>query len=192
MPPPGSEVVLVPVKAFSTAKLRLAPTMDGPRRSALARSMATSVLAAARHLPVAVVCDDAEVAEWAAALGALVIPEPGQGLNGAVQAGVDWLTRCGAARVTVAHADLPMARDLTGLGAWPGVSLVPDRRRDGTNVLSVPCGVGFVFSYGPGSFERHLGLARRLGLATRVVDQPQLSWDVDVPSDLEGLPRLYQ
>ncbi|MHB1486167.1 MAG: 2-phospho-L-lactate guanylyltransferase [Acidimicrobiales bacterium] len=182
------EAVLMPVKAFSVAKVRLAPSLDGPARSRMARTMATRVAAASHPLPLAVVCDDPEVAEWAHQLGAMVIPEPGRGLNQAVQAGVEWLARAGARRVTVAHADLPLARDLTWLGVWPGVSLVPDRRLDGTNVLSVPCGVGFEFSYGPGSFVRHFNQARHLGLATRVVHEPELSWDVDIPADLD-LPR---
>lgn len=184
-PPAFYEAVLMPVKAFSAAKIRLAPTLDGPARSRMARAMADRVAAAARPLPLAVVCDDPEVAQWARHLGAVVIPEPGLGLNRAVQAGVEWLARAGAERVTVVHADLPMARDLSWLGSWPGVSLVPDRRLDGTNVLSVPCGIGFEFSYGPGSFARHLDQARSLGVGTRVIHEPELSWDVDVPADLD-------
>ena len=88
-------------------------------------------------------------------------------------------------RVVVAHADLPMATDL----AWParhdGVTLVPDRRDDGTNVACVPTRAGFEFSYGPGSFRRHGAEARRLGLPLRVVREPSLGWDVDLPSDLD-------
>ena len=62
--------VLVPVKAFHQAKLRLAPALDQAQRAALAREMATNVVRAAGDLPVAVVCDDDEVAAWAATVGA--------------------------------------------------------------------------------------------------------------------------
>ena len=72
----GPVAVLVPVKSFSAAKVRLAPALDAGERAALARSMAEHILAAARPLPVAVVCDDAEVAAWAAERGAWVIREP--------------------------------------------------------------------------------------------------------------------
>ena len=54
----------------------------------------------------------------------------------------------------------------------------------GTNVVSVPTGAGFTFSYGPGSFQRHGAEARRLGLALRVVREPSLAYDIDVPADL--------
>jgi 2-phospho-L-lactate guanylyltransferase len=87
--------------------------------------------------------------------------------------------------VTVAHADLPFATDLTWLGRFEGVTLVPDRRHDGTNVACVPTAAGFRFSYGPGSFVRHEQETRRLGLPLRIVDEPLLAWDVDQPADLE-------
>lgn len=177
-------MVLVPVKAFGAAKQRLAPALGPAERATLARRMAEQVLAAAAPLPVAVVCDDAEVAEWARQLGVTVIGEPGRGLNGAVAAGVSALEAAGAGEVVVAHADLPAARTLAPLTGFSGVTLVPDRRRDGTNVLCVPAGAGFRFAYGPGSFGRHLAEVHRLGLACRVLDQPDLAWDVDVPGDL--------
>ena len=61
----------------------------------LVRAMAEHVVSACAPLPVAVVCDDEDVAEWASDLGATVMWEPGQGLNGAVRAGVDRLARAG-------------------------------------------------------------------------------------------------
>ncbi len=184
LPPLTGCVVLVPVKAFGAAKARLAPTLDAAGREALARAMAARVLAAADPLPVAVVCDDAEVARWAADHGALVLPEPGRGLNGAVEAGVERLAAAGAFEVLVAHADLPFAHDVAQLAGFEGVTLVPDRHDDGTNVACVPTRAGFRFHYGPGSFARHRAEARRLGLRCRVVRDPELTWDVDVPGDI--------
>ncbi|MBV8161071.1 MAG: 2-phospho-L-lactate guanylyltransferase, partial [Acidimicrobiia bacterium] len=180
----GPVAVLVPVKAFADAKLRLAPALASEERSRLAQAMATHVLDVARPLPVAVVCDDPPVADWARAHGALVVWEPGRGLNGAVQSGVERLAAAGARRVIVAHADLPLAGPLAWTARFLGVTLVPDRRDDGTNVASVPTGAGFTFSYGPGSFQRHGAEARRLGLGLRVVREPLVGHDVDVPADL--------
>jgi 2-phospho-L-lactate guanylyltransferase len=180
----GRVAVLVPVKAFADAKVRLAPALPAPERARLAREMAGHVLDAALPLPTAVVCDDSEVADWARAKGALVVWEPGRGLNGAVQAGVERLAGAGAGHVIVAHADLPFAGSLAWAARFPGVTLVPDRRDDGTNVAAVPTGAGFAFSYGPGSFQRHGAEARRLGLGLRVVREPLLAFDVDEPADL--------
>lgn len=177
-------VVLVPVKSFAVAKERLAPTLSPDRRAELSRIMAELVLAAAHPLPVAVVCDDPDVASWAAHHGALVLSEPGLGLNGAVEAGVEHLAGMGASEVLVAHADLPLARDLGRLAGFDGVTLVPDRRDDGTNVACVPANAAFRFHYGPGSFDRHRHEARRLGLACRIIRDPRLRWDVDEPPDI--------
>lgn len=177
--------VLVPVKSFSDAKVRLAPALPATARAALAREWAGCVVRAAGTLPVFVVCDDDEVAEWAHGHGAAVISEPGRGLNGAVGVGVEHLAAAGIERVIVAHADLPMAHDLTRLADFAGITLVPDRREDGTNVIALPTGAGFVFSYGPGSFARHSAHAAELGLDVRIVRDPLLAWDVDLPADLD-------
>jgi 2-phospho-L-lactate/phosphoenolpyruvate guanylyltransferase len=185
----GREAVLVPVKAFRDAKVRLAPAMSAPERAALAQRMAARVVASAAGLPVAVVCDDQEVAGWARGLGALVIWEPGRGLNGAVQEGVARLATAGAALVVVAAGDLPLATDLRWVTHFPGATIIPDRRGDGTNVIGVPTTAGFTFSYGPGSFARHCEEARRLGLPMRIVHSTPLGWDVDVPDDLAAVNR---
>lgn len=177
-------VVLIPVKAFSAGKARLAPSLDRQGRADLSRAMAERVLAAADPLPVAVVCDDDEVAAWAVGHGAMVLPEPGRGLNGAVESGVVRLVARGATEILVVHADLPMAHGLARLAGFAGITLVPDRRDDGTNVVCIPAGAAFRFSYGPGSFARHMAEADRTGMPVRVIRQPDLAWDVDIPSDI--------
>jgi 2-phospho-L-lactate/phosphoenolpyruvate guanylyltransferase len=182
--PAGSVAVLVPVKAFRDAKARLSDVLSPAERAALARSMAASVVAAAAPLPVWIVCDDDEVVAWADSVGASVLWKPGRGLNGAVEEGVADLARRGIDTVIVAHADLPHAVELSHLATGEGVTLVPDRHDDGTNVVVVPARCGFVFAYGPGSFHRHREEAARLGLPLRVVNEARLAWDVDLPDDL--------
>jgi 2-phospho-L-lactate guanylyltransferase len=180
----GPEVVLIPVKGFRQAKRRLGGSMSDTMRIDLVRSMAERVVAACAPLPVAVVCDDPEVAEWARHLGATVMWEPGQGLNGAVRAGVGQLGQAGVEWVIVAHGDLPRARDIGSLVPFTGVTLIPDRYDDGTNVLRLPVACEFRFAYGPGSFRRHRAEATRLGLPTRVLRIPALAYDVDWPADV--------
>lgn len=180
----GSRAVLVPVKAFDEAKRRLDHALTPQERVDLSRAMAARVLDAAHPLPVAVVCDDNDVAEWARDRGALVIWEPGRGLNGAVEAGVERLRDAGVVQVTVSHADLPRASGLASVGRAAGITLVPDRYRNGTNVIALPVDVGFRFSYGPGSFARHCAEAERLALPLHVLDLPDLAWDIDEPADV--------
>ena len=185
---PMRYAVVVPVKAFALAKARLAPALDAEARATLARRMAEQVLRAAGELPVTVACDDDDVAAWARARGAAVAWTPGTDLNGAVTAAVEQLAAAGVDRVVVAHADLPRATDLSPVAAVPaGAVLVPDRHRDGTNVLAVPAGAGFRFAYGPGSFDRHRAEADRLGLAVTVLEPDDLTLDIDDPDDLDHL-----
>ena len=178
--------VLVPIKAFAGAKGRLDGVLTPEARAALAMELAAVVLAAAEPLPAWVVCDDDEVAAFAAARGAGVVRQRGAGLNAAVAEGVAHLAALGVERVVVAHADLPHATELSPLAGGVGVVLVPDRHGDGTNVLVVPSGVGFGFHYGPGSFAAHQAEAARLGLPVRVVHDADLAWDVDNPEARSG------
>jgi 2-phospho-L-lactate guanylyltransferase len=189
VPAPASDaaVVVVPVKAFSKAKMRLASVLAPDERAALARKMAAHVIAAAHPLPVVVVCDDVDVSVWARTLGAGSLLEPGLGLNGAVSTAFSRLGTAGYKRLIVVHADLPLATNLARLADLDGIALAPDRRQDGTNAISVPAGCGFRFAYGPGSFERHTDEARRTGLPLRIVNEPELAWDVDFPADMEAV-----
>lgn len=183
--------VVIPIRAFATGKSRLAPQLEGNQRSHLLRAMATRVVEAASPLPVTVVSSAPEVLEWANALGVDVLGDPGS-LDAAVAAGRDHLAAAGLQRVVVAHADLPLAASLGAVvpaeatqAAW----IVPDLRGDGTPVLSIPTNVAFGFSYGPGSFDRHVREAQRLGLAVvEHRDDPTLRYDVDEIADLAGMP----
>jgi 2-phospho-L-lactate guanylyltransferase len=177
--------VLVPVKTFADAKERLSPVLDRRSRQQLARRLAEGVLSAVASLPTAVVCDDDEVARWAREHGAEVVWAPKEGLNRAVASGVAHLEARGFDRITVVHSDLPFPAQLVELDVDDGLLLVPDRHLDGTNVLSLPAGCSFEFSYGRGSFEQHLACGRRLGMTVEVRRDSALGIDIDLPEDLE-------
>jgi 2-phospho-L-lactate guanylyltransferase len=151
--------------------------------------MLRSVVEAAQNLRVALVSASTaeDVRRFALIHGARFLPEPdGAGLDAAVTSGVNQLGALGYQRVAIVHADLPLARDITWLADTDGVIVVPDRTGQGTNAISVPSDIGFRFSYGPGSFERHCDEARRLGYEPIVVLDPDgLSLDVDEPADLD-------
>jgi 2-phospho-L-lactate guanylyltransferase len=182
---PGVDpVVLVPVKAFADAKARLATVLSPAEREALARWTAERVVAAAGELPVFVACDDDGVAEWAADHGASVLWHPGVGLNAAVSHSVADLRERGVQHVVVAHGDLPRPGALPSVAVAGAITLVPDSRRDGTNVIALPTRVPFDFAYGPGSFHRHLQQAVAAGIAVAVRRDPLLSLDIDIPADL--------
>ena len=170
---------LIPVKAFGAAKKRLSPFVADHERERLARWMADGVLAAVAPTPTFVVCDDEGVASWAEERGASVLWGPGLGLNGAIDHGVATLAGKGFDHVVVAHGDLPLPAALRTVAVPDRVVLVPDRHRDGTNVLSRPCALQLPADYGGGSFRRHLGVALTCGVPVSVRIDPHLSIDVD-------------
>ncbi len=188
---PVVRALLVPVKSFTAAKVRLAPVLAPDERRLLARQLAEGVLAAAGDLVPFVVCEDDAVARWARALGAGVLCNPGVGLSPAVNAGVAELARRGYASAVVAHADLARPEGVHTIALDGAVVLVPDLRDDGTNVACVPTAAGFRFSYGAGSFDRHRSEARRLGLPCVVVRDRRLAADVDHPEDLRFVDRSW-
>jgi 2-phospho-L-lactate guanylyltransferase len=186
-----STAVVVPLRAFAAGKARLAGRLDEDARAGLGRRMADRVVAAASGLDVAVVSNAPEVQDWADALGLTVLADPGS-LDAAATVGAEWAAAAGFRRVAVVHADLPRARSVSPVvrdGALAIVTIVPCHRDDGTPALSVPLPLpeGFRFAYGPGSFRRHVVIARQAGLAVRVVRDPDLGFDVDVPEDLDAL-----
>jgi 2-phospho-L-lactate guanylyltransferase len=176
--------VLVPMKSFDNAKARLSGVLSPHLRGMFARWMADQVFNSARPLPLYVVCDDEEVAHFADTRACTVLWKPGLGLNAAVQAAVDDLALLGHDHVVVAHGDLPRAKDMQPLAEDGVITLVPDLRNDGTNVISLPVGTSFEFSYGPRSFARHLATARSTGRAISVRHHPLFAHDVDTPDDL--------
>lgn len=174
---------LVPIKGFHAAKARLAPVLSEPDRERLARWMATRVVEALRPTPTFVACDDEAVAEWAESLGAGVIWGPGLGLNGALDVGVETLAGKGFEHVVIAHGDLPRPDRLNSVIIPDTIVLIPDRRRDGTNVLARPTSIMMAAEYGAASFSRHLDAALASGAAVQVRADPLLSIDIDTIDD---------
>ncbi len=183
----NSTFVLIPLKSFTEAKFRLAEVMTEEERVDLAKKMAQIVVEAAKPLPVAIVCDDEEVASWAREKGAEIIWVDNPGLNTAVETGVNALASQGVGKIIIAHGDLPKAIQLSHCADFDGITLVPDRHKDGTPVLVIPTNLNFEFSYGPGSYARHVSAAERSGFPWRSMIDVNLNHDVDEPEDLEGL-----
>lgn len=180
--------LVVPVKSRHAAKSRLIPP-PGVARSDLALAIALDTLTAiAEVIPadrLIVVTSDDQVGDRVRAGGAEVVPDPGSGLNQAIEAGLRTARkRDGAAPVGVLLADLPAltAPDLrTALAACAAneSAVVPDRSGHGTVLLTHHDAARIVPRFGHGSALRHAQTATRLAL-----DLPRLRTDVD---DLDSL-----
>ena len=177
--------VLVPVKRFTAAKGRLTDVLTSADRAGLAEWMASGVLEVVAEIPTFVACDDEAVASWAKRMGAHVIWGAGLGLNGAVDDGVAHIIAHGYDQVLVSHADLALPGALLDVAHEGRITLVPDRRDDGTNVMSFPASHPLRAAYGGGSFARHLGQALAQTTAPVEVRRDlELSLDLDTARDL--------
>lgn len=167
------------------AKQRLSTVLGPSDRVRLAQWLADGVLTAVSNMDVFVACDDETVRSWALERGATPLWGAGLGLNGAVDDGVAQIAAAGFDHVTISHADLPFPSRLGSVARRGVTTIVPDQRRDGTNVMSFPTSAPIAAAYGANSFDRHLGAA--ISNADRQVEvRPDLhlSLDVDTRSDL--------
>ena len=183
-PRPPRLAAVIPVKSFGTAKERLRTVLGPAQRRRLARSMAGRVLDALAELPCFVVCDDDEVRAWATERGAEVLWSPGLGLNGALDHARRTLAERGWEQLLFVHGDLPLLDRIGPLAVHGTITLAPDRKLDGTNVLSLPSRVPWTFEYGSNSYRRHLRAALASGTPVTVCLHDTARLDVDTPEDL--------
>ncbi len=183
---------LVPVKARTAGKQRLAQALSEEARTRLIGGMLEQVLGAIAQCPeivgVAVVTPDPA----GLAASVRVLPEAGAGLNEALQAALPQLQAQGVHRVAIVSADLPLltGADVTALvqacGA-SGIALAPDHTGSGTNAMCLTLPTAFRFQYGPGSLARHRAESMRLGGGAALVTREGLAFDVDEPPDVAKL-----
>jgi 2-phospho-L-lactate guanylyltransferase len=76
---------------------------------------------------------------------------------------------------------------LGAAGTEPGIVVVPDRHRAGTNALLCSPPGTLAPRFGGHSFERHLAAARTVGVAAHVLELEALALDLDHPEDLDCL-----
>lgn len=146
-------------------------------------SLARDVILAGAPRTVYVASGHPDAEDLALSLGAKVIRGNGLDLSADVDTAYRELSEI-ARRVTIVPADLAHP---FGIGEWRpprGVAIVPDRRGEGTNVLSLPTGLDFRFHYGSHSARRHQEEARRLRLPVSVIASSPWSWDVDEAFDI--------
>lgn len=173
-------VVIIPVKSFRLGKQRLASALDDAQRSRLGRALATHVAETVEEagLLVMFVTDDPEVAAWATSAGFPSLPDPGQGLNAAAAAGVEWADLSKSSWI-VLHSDLPLLRaeDLRALATTRADVIAPSSD-GGTSAISARSSIEFAF--GPASFHKHLPQLH----SPTIVARTGLLLDIDSPSDL--------
>lgn len=179
--------LVVPVKDARLGKSRLsAPTPDARRQLARAMALDTLEAAAATVGPASlvVVTSDGPVGQTVRTWGATVVPDPGEGLDGAVRTGLQALRpQGGRPGWAVLLGDVPALRprdlgEALARCARHPAAVVPDASGDGTTLLTSTVRPPTP-RFGPGSAHRHAEEATLLPLPL-----PRLRQDVDVAQDL--------
>lgn len=185
---------IVPVKDLDSAKSRLAPRLGSGERASLSLEMLGRVLSAAAEaggLSTLVVSRDRRARDLAFAKGMELLEDRWGDLNQSLEDGSRWCLERGASSILVLHADLPLVTrgDIAAMKepgrAAPSVVVAPCRKEEGTNALFVqPPGL-IPFSFGPGSFDRHVKLAQCQGATLRIYRSPSIALDIDTLDDLD-------
>ena len=192
-------IAIVPIKALTATKTRLAAALDPPDRAALTLRVLGGVLAALDTPGIAerlVVTPDAAVLHAAEAAGATGLRQDGAGLNAGLAQGRAWARAAGAGAILIVLGALPfLGRDdvtaLLALADRPHVAVfAPDRHGTGTNALLLRPPEALPFAFGVGSLARHRAAARERDLLTRSYESPGTALDLDTPADLAELDTI--
>jgi 2-phospho-L-lactate guanylyltransferase len=207
--------VLLPLKEFAAAKQRLAGVLSAPERAQLFEAMVDDVLNVLTAQPAVervVICSRDRAAVWLARYyeveflhedqlaPSLDRSAPDGALNAVVNAAARRCLAQGAGDLLVVHGDLPLLSesDLSrfiarhGASSGPAVTIAPDRRHSGTNLLAWRGLPEFTTCYGANSLQQHCAQARALGVEPALCDLDGARCDIDEPEDLMLLSQAVQ
>lgn len=194
--------VLIPLKNFVDAKLRLSGMLSAAERRGLVQAMVEDVLAVVVAEPslkgVVLLSDDPSAGLLAGHFGVQCWSERALGavgLNGVVSAGVSRLAAQGADAVMVVHGDIPLmdGGELAQLldshrsRFGPRVTIAPDRHGDGSNIVLCSPPQVMAFAYGENSCHAHRRNADNSGASCEVLPLPGVGRDIDNADDLLAL-----
>ncbi|WP_182481511.1 2-phospho-L-lactate guanylyltransferase [Nocardioides immobilis] len=179
--------VVICARRLDVAKSRLRPLGEEARQG-LALAMARDVLKAVGGAPgvseVVLVSDDPSLAHLARAVGAVVLRDPGLGLNSAFLHGMG-AGRSGDTWTAMLMADLPcltshvLQRVLDAAARHPA-AVVADREGIGSTLLTTAPGCRARPRFGERSFHQHVAT----GATPVAADEPRARCDVDTQADL--------
>jgi 2-phospho-L-lactate guanylyltransferase len=190
-------VILIPVKNLSSAKQRLASTLDQPTRTQLAQAMLHDVVSAIAgwtgRPPSALVTSDPFAIDLAKQYDFEIIPDPANpGETGAIEMAMRICVERGVDYTLIIPADIPLIQtseldQILAQAPQRGSVLVPAADGRGTNAAFRRPADLFPLRFGNDSFKPHLAAAQATGKPCEVLQLPGIALDVDNPSDLQDL-----
>ena len=197
-------IAILPIKSLGAAKQRLSSLLGRGSREALAQAMLLDVLASLRRVrgldEIAVVTGSKAAEEAAQGRGISLLRDPEEaGQSAAAKIGIGYAVDRGFERALLVPGDTPLidpgevdAMLARGDDEGTPISIVPDHHGVGTNALLLAPPTAIEPSFGAGSLERHLALARASGYEHRMERLPSLMLDIDTPDDLGELTELLE
>lgn len=189
---------VIPARQPGEGKTRLSGALSPDEREKLARAMLAHVVETVRTARNVDRTCLVAAASFDLDHDVTLLPDPGLGLNPALQSALGQTATAGGTRLVILHGDLPQLtpRDVELLAAAPegSVAIASDRHGTGTNALSLPlpAASGFAFAFGPDSFARHHAEADRLDLPIETISSPGLAHDIDEPADLPDAAEFLE
>ena len=186
----------MPHRGVNAGKSRLATVLDDLARARLNRWLLARTLSTVGdwlgEAQRCVVISPCEVTlALARKAGAVALPERVStvGLNDALLQAAAYAADMGAQRLLILPCDLPRldVAALQALEAVPAsgndVVIAPDRHYEGTNAMLVDA-TERLFSFGAGSYARHIAQGNMCGARTTACVQATLAFDLDTAEDL--------
>lgn len=188
--------VVIPVKPLRRSKSKLTNVLSEDERTLLNFQLYENTLKVLSEISIPhqklVVSKDSSVLALARNYNAKTLQEDGEsGLNGALKKSIQVIGAYSAQKVMILPADLPFItkEDLEGVMSYeaepPFFLISPDRKMSGTNLLFISPPDLIEFSFGTGSFERHVRQAQLNNATIEVRKFNGSELDIDSPDDLE-------
>jgi 2-phospho-L-lactate guanylyltransferase len=191
---------IVPIKPLRRGKSRLSAVLSESEREKLNQSLLIKTISCLKEIKeidqILVVSYDPNALNISRDFGARTIQEShNTNINKALRKGSIAAHTFNVSSVLIIPADLPYInadaiRQLLGkAGKPPEIVITPDRRMNGTNALYInPVGI-LDYDYGMWSFRKHVEQAERKKIRVEIYNNDTLSFDLDIPEDLEFLKQ---
>jgi 2-phospho-L-lactate guanylyltransferase len=189
---------IVPIKPLRRGKSRLATVLSEKDREQLNQTLLVKTIACLKEVKeidqILIVSYDPGALTISRDYGVRTIQEsPNTNINKALRKGTLAAKAFNASSLLIIPADLPFiepecVRELLGKAKKPPeIVITPDRRMNGTNALFInPVGI-LDYDFGVWSFRKHIEQAEQKKIRIEIYNNDRLSFDLDIPEDLEFL-----
>lgn len=189
---------IVPIKPLRRGKSRLASVLSEKDREQLNQTLLIKTIRCLKEIKeidqILIVSYDPSALTISRDYGVRTVQEsPNTNINKALRKGTMAAMAFNVSSLLIVPADLPFIEPevICGLLAksqkQPEIIITPDRRMNGTNALFInPAGI-LEYDFGNWSFSKHVEQAERKKIRIEIYNNDKLSFDLDIPEDLEYL-----